>query len=244
MFESLGCYLPFAVCAPASPLWSVGAMPLPSDVELLTRVESILRNADLEKTTSRKVRNELEEYFGVDLSSHKQKIEKMILSTMSKQARHSTSGQNEDSPEQSQEDSDAESSESASSSVGSSPKPKKRRQPADEDMARAVHASANGMRKRPSSGKPKVERRSSGSGKSGFTRPLGLSDEMSAYVGQKTMSRAELVKRFWSLAKENNLFDPDNKQYVICNEDWQRLFGQKRFRMFGIAKHLKRHILE
>ncbi|KER23800.1 hypothetical protein T265_08389 [Opisthorchis viverrini] len=243
MFESLGRYHPFAVCAPAVPPLAGGC----NASSIRCRAADPCRKsvfAMLRQIIIRKVRNELEEYFGVDLSSHKQKIEKMILNTMSKQARHSTSGQNNDSPGQSEEDSDAESSESASSSVGSSPKPKKRRQPADEDMARAVHASANGMRKRPSSGKSKVERRSSGSGKSGFTRPLGLSDEMSAYVGQKQMSRAELVKRFWSLAKENNLFDPDNKQYVICNEDWQRLFGQKRFRMFGIAKHLKRHILE
>nr|CAX75749.1 Upstream activation factor subunit UAF30 [Schistosoma japonicum] len=125
----------------------------------------------------------------------------------------------------------------------------------DEDYARSLHAETNGMRRRSGcskrgllsshkhlDSKPKQQKQP-GSGKTGFTRPLLLSDELAEYVGAKELSRSDLVKKFWKIAKEQDLFDPNNKQFVVCNEDWQRLFNLKRFRMFGVAKHLKRHII-
>lgn len=55
--------------------------------------------------------------------------------------------------------------------------------------------------------KPKQPRSSKGGGSGGgFTVPVTLSEEMAAHVGEPTLTRAQLVKRFWAEAKEKNLF--------------------------------------
>ncbi|KAA3681533.1 upstream activation factor subunit UAF30 [Paragonimus westermani] len=219
-------------------------MAFPTDKELLTAIENILQNADLDHITSRKVRRSLEDHFSVELSMCKDKLEKMIMTTISKQI--SARAKKSTADDSSSEIPKCDSSDSNSSSSDEPEVPKKRKKrTGDEELARSLHAEANGMRRRSVSGtKSKGEKRQSSGGKTGFTRPLTLSDEMAVYLGEKQLSRAELVKRLWACAREQNLFDPENKQYVICNEDWQRLFGQKRFRMFGIAKHLRRHIVD
>ncbi|CAH8667601.1 unnamed protein product [Dicrocoelium dendriticum] len=219
-------------------------MTFPRDDELLLCIENILRDADLDRITSRKVRHLLEERFDTELSSYKNKIEVMILNTIRKidSIKNKSNGEKEIRADSSDASPD---SGNSSSDEQETPSKKRRERNCDEEFARSLHAETNGMRRRTTpTFKPKSARQSSGSGKTGFTRPLTLSDEMAQYIGEKQLSRAELVKRLWALARENNLFDPENKQFVICNDDWQRLFGQKRFKMFGIAKHLQRHIVE
>lgn len=98
----------------------------------------------------------------------------------------------------------------------------KRRKTTDDKYARAVHAEENGMRRRKSacmyrflyyvffSAKSKQERTPKsggrGGGGGGFTKPVTLSDELAAHLGETALSRAELVKRFWQEAREKQLF--------------------------------------
>ena len=51
--------------------------------------------------------------------------------------------------------------------------------------------------------------------KSGITKPMKLSSDLAAVVGQKQASRAECIKQLWAYLKKNNLQDPDNKHYFI-----------------------------
>ncbi|XP_065174086.1 uncharacterized protein Non2 [Atheta coriaria] len=81
-----------------------------------------------------------------------------------------------------------------------------------------------------------------GKGK-GYTRPLTLSPELAALVGQEVMARHEVIKKMWSIIKEKNLYDPKNKQFAICDEAMQKVIGVKRFRMFGMMKYLKDHFI-
>ncbi|VDP95106.1 unnamed protein product [Echinostoma caproni] len=84
-----------------------------------------------------------------------------------------------------------------------------------------MHAETNGMRKRSTTGarkilvfilsimtgsKSKAPRKSSGDGQNVFTRPVTLSKELAEYLGEEQLSRSEMVKRLWAIAREEQLF--------------------------------------
>jgi upstream activation factor subunit UAF30 len=77
---------------------------------------------------------------------------------------------------------------------------------------------------------------------SAFTKKCKLSPELAAIMGKNEMPRQEVVKRMWAIIKERNLYDPDNKQFAICDAELKKVFGVDRFRTFGMMKYLKDHI--
>ncbi|XP_065224095.1 uncharacterized protein Non2 [Planococcus citri] len=81
-------------------------------------------------------------------------------------------------------------------------------------------------------------------GGGGYTRPVNLSPELAALVGEDQMPRHEVVKRIWAIIKERNLYDPKNKQFAICDDDLLKVIGVKRFRTFGMMKFLKNHFVD
>ena len=76
----------------------------------------------------------------------------------------------------------------------------------------------------------------------GFTKPLKLSEDLEAIVGTNKAPRHEVVKQMWAYIKENDLQDPKNKQWAICDEKLEKVIGEKRFKCFGMAKYLKEHM--
>lgn len=75
-----------------------------------------------------------------------------------------------------------------------------------------------------------------------YTRKCILSSELAEVVGANEMARHDVVKKMWEVVRERNLFDPKNKQFAICDDQLQKVFGTKRVRMFGMMKYLKNHI--
>merc|ERR1711872_31735 len=80
--------------------------------------------------------------------------------------------------------------------------------------------------------------------KSGITKPMKLSSDLAAVVGQKQASRAECIKQLWAYLKKNNLQDPDNKQYFTPDKKMAKIFGTEKIRGFGMAKFLSSHLTE
>ena len=76
----------------------------------------------------------------------------------------------------------------------------------------------------------------------GFTKDLKLSDELAAIVGTSKAPRHEVVKQLWAYIKENNLQDPTNKQFAVCDDKLMKVIGEKKFKCFGMAKYLKDHM--
>jgi len=76
----------------------------------------------------------------------------------------------------------------------------------------------------------------------GYTKPMKLSEDLEAIVGTDTAPRHEVVKQMWAYIKENDLQDPKNKQFAICDEKLEKVIGEKRFKCFGMAKYLKEHM--
>lgn len=76
----------------------------------------------------------------------------------------------------------------------------------------------------------------------GYTKPLKLSEDLEAVVGLKEAPRHEVIKQMWAYIKENNLQDPKNKQWAICDDKLEKVIGEKKFKCFGMAKYLKEHM--
>jgi len=182
-----------------------------------------LKGADLSSITSRIVRQQLESKLGVDLSSRKEEIEKIIMADV------------EDKVESSEEEVSEDEGKDSDSDTGAKKKPKaapkrKKTEEEDDDWGSKKKAQKSGGRGR---GK-----------KSAFTKSFKLSDELADIVGADTMPRHEVVKKLWQVIKERKLQDPKNKQFAICDDQLLKVFGVKKFRTFGMMKHLKDHFLE
>lgn len=118
----------------------------------------------------------------------------------------------------------------------------------DEDLAKKLQEEETGLRRRAARGpppKPKKEKEKDPDKKkkpSLYSRPCQLSEELGAVVGASEMPRPEVVKTLWSIVKERNLQDPENKQFMLCDSQMESLFGLKRVKLFGMMKYLKKHI--
>lgn len=71
-----------------------------------------------------------------------------------------------------------------------------------------------------------------------------LSNELSAVVGQKELSRSDVTKALWVYIKEHNLQDPNNKRLIVPDDKLAKVFGNREpldmFKLAGVlSKHLK-----
>ena len=79
---------------------------------------------------------------------------------------------------------------------------------------------------------------------SAFKKPYKCSEKLKTFLGgQETINRAQLTQEMWKYFKENNLMDPENKQFVVCDDKLFKLIGEKRFRAFGFAKYLAKDLI-
>lgn len=76
-----------------------------------------------------------------------------------------------------------------------------------------------------------------------FKKPCMLSDEMADVIGIKIINRHNLVKTFCSMFMERNMYDPKNRNFVICDDQMKKLFGVNRFRILKLFHFLKPHII-
>ncbi|KAI8889198.1 SWIB-domain-containing protein [Backusella circina FSU 941] len=79
--------------------------------------------------------------------------------------------------------------------------------------------------------------------KTGLNKPLILSDALSELMdGDKELSRPELVRKLWDYIKKNNLQDPADRRYILCDDKLKKIFNQDRVNSFGMNKDLTAHL--
>lgn len=78
--------------------------------------------------------------------------------------------------------------------------------------------------------------------KSVFHKPMETSPQLNAIVGSSTVSRPEAVKLMWRYIRENNLQDPTDKRFIICDSKFEALFKKKRVNCFTMNKDISRHL--
>jgi upstream activation factor subunit UAF30 len=232
--------------------------------QLKKEIHDILEGADLSTTSSKKVRQQLEEKLKCDLTKRKSEIDGLIMDYVN------SNKQSSDEDDESDEDSEPSEKKGKRSSSGKKPSAKKRKsdssesgsdEGSDDDYSPKKGAAKNVKKKAKDSDsdsdadwkqekKPKAKKVETAAAKpagkkgTGFTRPYQLSPELAELMGEDHMARHEVVKKIWAIIKEKNLYDPKNKQYAICDEKLQKVIGVKRFRTFGMMKYLMPHFIK
>lgn len=74
-------------------------------------------------------------------------------------------------------------------------------------------------------------------------KPLNVSPELAAVVGNGPMPRSEVVKKLWVYIKGKNLQDPKNKRNINADENLKKVFGGKAVvNMFEMTKLVSKHL--
>lgn len=73
---------------------------------------------------------------------------------------------------------------------------------------------------------------------------LKISKELEDLLGTSQVTRPKLTKKMWAYFKGNNLIDPSDKRYVLCDEKLKALTGEDRILGFSFQKHLTKHIIK
>ena len=78
---------------------------------------------------------------------------------------------------------------------------------------------------------------------SAFMKPLNVSAELAAVVGNGPMPRSEVVKKLWVYIKGHNLQDPQKKRNINADENLKKVFGGKEtVDMFEMTKLVSKHL--
>ncbi len=78
---------------------------------------------------------------------------------------------------------------------------------------------------------------------SAFMRPLKVSDELAAVVGQGPLPRSQVVKNIWVYIKSHGLQDSKNKRNINADDKLKKVFGGKQtVNMFEMAKLISKHL--
>lgn len=78
---------------------------------------------------------------------------------------------------------------------------------------------------------------------SAFMKPLNVSADLAAVVGNGPMPRSEVVKKLWEYIKGNNLQDPKNKRNINADAKLKAVFGGKAVvNMFEMTKLVSKHL--
>lgn len=78
---------------------------------------------------------------------------------------------------------------------------------------------------------------------SAFMKPMKISPELAAVVGEGPMPRSEVVKQIWVYIKKHDLQDPSNKRNINADENLKKVFGGKEtVSMFEMTKLVSQHL--
>ncbi len=78
---------------------------------------------------------------------------------------------------------------------------------------------------------------------SAFMKPMNVSPDLAAVVGQGPMPRPEVVKKLWVYIKKNKLQDEKNKRNINGDENLIKVFGGKKtVNMFEMTKLVSKHL--
>lgn len=76
-----------------------------------------------------------------------------------------------------------------------------------------------------------------------FMKPMKVSAELAAVVGEGPMPRSEVTKKIWAYIKEHGLQNPANKRNILADDKLKAIFGGKaEVTMFEMTKLVSAHL--
>ena len=74
-------------------------------------------------------------------------------------------------------------------------------------------------------------------------KPMRVSPDLAAVVGEGPMPRSEVVKKLWAYIKKNGLQDKQNKRNINADENLKKVFGGRAtVNMFEMTKLVSKHL--
>lgn len=73
-------------------------------------------------------------------------------------------------------------------------------------------------------------------------KPMKVSPELAAVIGEGPMPRSEVTKKIWAYIKEHDLQNPANKRNILADEKLEAIFGKKEVTMFEMTKIVNGHL--
>ena len=205
-------------------------------------IDALITTSNPDEISPKKIRKCLEELYGIDLSSKRKELNKLIINRFNELTEHPKIliplHEWEDSRKWIEQ---------------------RKLEIANEDKVLKINRNvANGTRKASSKKvtksdklKKRKKKKSSpkdiavkedGTKKRGISwEELELSDELKNIIGDEPRPRTQVVKDIWNYIKEHNLQNPDNKKEIICDDKLRPIFGDKTsmFQMHGkLSNHL------
>ncbi|XP_011196148.1 uncharacterized protein LOC105221122 [Zeugodacus cucurbitae] len=227
-----------------------------STEDLKAEINAILKTADLSVVSVKKVREQVEKKLNCSLLSRKKEFDSIVMDFINQQQEESEAS----AEEEEEEEPSSEEEEVEKKTAKKRPQPTQRKAtPKQKKKRKSINGSDSGSEsdggsdsdyEMPKKKGPKKKAGGGGAGggtgrkSTGFTRPYNLSPELSALMGAESLPRHVVVKKVWAIIKERNLYDPKNKQFAICDDELMKVMKVKRFRTFGMLKHLKPHFLD
>lgn len=72
--------------------------------------------------------------------------------------------------------------------------------------------------------------------------PMTVNDKLAAVIGNKPLSRGQIVKKLWDYFKKNKLQDPKNKRMINADALLKPLFGKAQVSMFEIGGIISKNV--
>ncbi len=93
--------------------------------------------------------------------------------------------------------------------------------------------------KKAAKAKPAAKKRTPNAG---FMKPMTLSADLAAVIGDKPMPRTEVTKKIWEYIKKNKLQDPKNKRNINADAKLKVIFKKPTVSMFEMTKLVSAHL--
>jgi upstream activation factor subunit UAF30 len=121
---------------------------------------------------------------------------------------------------------------------------------AKQQTAKTAITSSQLLRRIPMAAKKKASKKAPAKKKAAkrkpnaaFMKPMKVSADLGAVIGNSAMPRTEVTKKIWAYIKKNGLQDSKNKRNINADDKLKPIFGgKKQVSMFEMTKLVSKHL--